>query len=220
MFTSCYPNAGLPNAMGEFDDTPEHMAGILAEFARNGWVNLVGGCCGTTPAHIRAIAESVKDVPPRPRPVLPQWSSFSGTEALRLRDDTRTFLMIGERTNITGSRRFARLIRDGDFETAVAVAREQVEAGANILDVNMDEGLIDGEKAMTRFLNLLAAEPSVAHVPLMIDSSKWSVIEAGLKCVQGKPIVNSISLKEGEEKFLEQARLVQPLRGGRGRHGL
>ncbi len=209
VFTSCYPNAGLPNAMGEFDDTPEHMAAILGEFARQGWVNLVGGCCGTTPAHIHAIAKAIQDVPPRPRPAVPKWTSLSGTEPLRLRGEGANFITIGERTNITGSRRFARLIREGDFETAVAVAREQVESGANILDVNMDEGLIDSEKAMTRFLNLLAAEPSVAHVPLMIDSSKWSVIEAGLKCVQGKPIVNSISLKEGEDKFLEQARLVK-----------
>jgi 5-methyltetrahydrofolate--homocysteine methyltransferase len=208
VFTSCYPNAGLPNALGEFDDTPEHMAVALGEFARCGWLNFVGGCCGTTPAHIRAIAQAVAGVPPRRVPVLPRLSSYSGTEALVVRPETN-FTMIGERTNITGSRRFARLIKTGNFEEALAVARDQVEGGANILDVNMDEGLIEGEKAMTRFLNLLAAEPDITRVPVMIDSSKWSVIEAGLKCVQGKPIVNSISLKEGEEKFLEQARLVK-----------
>jgi 5-methyltetrahydrofolate--homocysteine methyltransferase len=205
---SCYPNAGMPDGFGGFQGTPQHMAQALGEFARNGWVNLVGGCCGTTPEWIQAIAQAVEGVPPRPVPELPRWSSYSGTEALVIRPDTN-FIMIGERTNITGSRRFARLIKSGDFEGGLAVAREQVEGGANILDVNMDEALIDGEKAMTHFLNLIAAEPSVARVPVMIDSSKWSVIEAGLKCVQGKAIVNSISLKEGEEKFLEQARLVK-----------
>jgi 5-methyltetrahydrofolate--homocysteine methyltransferase len=205
---SCYPNAGMPDGFGGFQGTPEHMARALGEFARNAWVNLVGGCCGTTPEWIQAIAQAVEGVPPRPIPDLPHWSSYSGTEALVIRPETN-FIMIGERTNITGSRRFARLIKSGDFEAALAVARDQVEAGANILDVNMDEALIDGEKAMTRFLNLIAAEPSVARVPIMVDSSKWSVIEAGLKCVQGKGIVNSISLKEGEEKFLQQARLVK-----------
>jgi 5-methyltetrahydrofolate--homocysteine methyltransferase len=208
VYTSCHPNAGLPNALGEYDDTPEHMATALGEFATNGWLNIVGGCCGSTPDHIRAIARAVEGVKPRTRPVVPHWSSYSGTEPLRVRPDSN-FIMIGERTNITGSRRFARLIRSADFDGALAVAREQAEGGANILDVNMDEGLIDSEKAMTRFLNLLAAEPDLARLPLMIDSSKWSVIEAGLKCAQGKPIVNSISLKEGEEKFLEQARLVK-----------
>jgi 5-methyltetrahydrofolate--homocysteine methyltransferase len=208
VFTSCYPNAGMPNEMGEFDDTPEHMARVLGQFAANGWVNLVGGCCGTTAQHIRAIAEAVRDLPPRFRPPRSRWSCYSGTEVLAIRPETN-LVTIGERTNITGSRRFARLIKAGQFEEALAVAREQVEGGANILDVNMDEGLIDGEKAMTRFLNLIAAEPDIARLPIMIDSSKWSVIEAGLKCVQGKGIVNSISLKEGEAKFLEQARLVK-----------
>jgi 5-methyltetrahydrofolate--homocysteine methyltransferase len=207
-YVSCYPNAGLPDGFGGFHDNLEVTAQTLGEYAANGWVNLVGGCCGTTPSHIRAIARAVANVRPRRVPELPRWSRFSGTEALVIRPESN-FIMVGERTNITGSRKFARLIKEGNFEQAVAVARDQVEGGANILDVNMDEGLIDGEKAMTRFLNLLAAEPDIARIPLMIDSSKWSVIEAGLKCVQGKGIVNSISLKEGEEKFLEQARLVK-----------
>jgi 5-methyltetrahydrofolate--homocysteine methyltransferase len=204
VFVSCYPNAGLPNELGEFDDTPDHMARVLGEFAANGWLNIVGGCCGTTAEHIRAVARAVEGVAPRARPSLPNRSSFSGNEPLRIRPETN-FIMVGERTNITGSRRFARLIKSGNFEEGIAVAREQVEGGANILDINMDEGLVEGEKAMTHFLNLLAAEPDIARIPFMIDSSRWSVIEAGLKCVQGKPIVNSISLKEGEEKFLEQA---------------
>ncbi len=207
-FISCYPNAGLPDGFGGFHDNLELTAQTLGEFARNGWINLVGGCCGTTPAHIRAIAKAVAGVTPRRRPGLPKWTRLSGTEALVIRPDSN-FIMIGERTNITGSRKFARLIRSGNYEEAIAVAREQVENGANVIDINMDEGLIDGEKAMTRFLNLLAAEPDIARIPVMVDSSKWSVIEAGLKCVQGKSIVNSISLKEGEEKFLEQARLVK-----------
>jgi 5-methyltetrahydrofolate--homocysteine methyltransferase len=221
---SCYPNAGMPDGFGGFTGNKEQTARALGEFARNGWVNIVGGCCGTTPEWIDAIAQAVEGVPPRRPPAPSTWSSFCGTEVLTLRPLTppspqadggegrvrgSNFIMIGERTNITGSRKFARLIKAGDFEAALAVAREQVEGGANILDVNMDEGLIDGEKAMTRFLNLLAAEPDISRVPIMVDSSNWSVIEAGLKCVQGKGIVNSISLKEGEEKFLEQARLVK-----------
>jgi 5-methyltetrahydrofolate--homocysteine methyltransferase len=205
---SCYPNAGMPDGFGGFTGNKEQTARALGEFARNGWVNLVGGCCGTTPEWIHAIAQAVAGIPPRRLPALPAWSSFSGTEVLTIRPESN-FTMIGERTNITGSRKFARLIKAGDFEAALAVAREQVEGGANIVDVNMDEGLIDGEKAMTHFLNLLAAEPDISRVPIMIDSSNWSVIEAGLRCVQGKAIVNSISLKEGQEKFLEQARLVK-----------
>jgi 5-methyltetrahydrofolate--homocysteine methyltransferase len=207
-YVSCHPNAGLPNAFGEYDETPERMAGTLREFAANGWLNIVGGCCGSTPRHIHAIAQAMTGLSPRVRPHIPTRSSYSGLEPLTIRADSN-FIMVGERTNITGSRKFARLIREGNFEEALAVAREQVEAGANVLDVNMDEGLIDSEKTMTRFLNLLAAEPNIARVPIMVDSSKWSVIEAGLKCVQGKAIVNSISLKEGEAKFLEQARLVK-----------
>jgi 5-methyltetrahydrofolate--homocysteine methyltransferase len=205
---SCYPNAGMPDGFGGFAGTKEEMAAAIGEFARNGWVNIVGGCCGTTPEWIHGIAKAVEGLSPRRVPDLPAWSSFSGTEVLTIRPESN-FIMIGERTNITGSRKFARLIKSGNFEEAIAVARDQVEGGANILDVNMDEGLIEGEKAMTRFLNLLSAEHDIARIPIMIDSSKWSVIEAGLKCVQGKAIVNSISLKEGEEKFLEQARLVK-----------
>ncbi len=208
VFVSCYPNAGLPNAFGGFDETPEMMARTLGEFAANGWLNIVGGCCGTTPAHIRAIAAAVADKPPRHRAHPEPLTRLSGLEPLVIRPESN-FLMIGERTNITGSKRFSKLILAGKFEEAVAVAREQVEAGANVIDVNMDEGMLDGEAAMTRFLNLVAAEPEVCRVPIMVDSSKWSVIEAGLKCVQGKAIVNSISMKEGEELFLHHARLVR-----------
>ncbi len=207
-YISCYPNAGLPNAFGGFDETPEMMATTLGEFARNGWLNIVGGCCGTTPAHIRAIADAVADVPPRRRSQPEPLTRLSGLEPLVLRPESN-FTMIGERTNVTGSKKFSRLILNGQFEPAVAIAREQVESGANIVDVNMDEGMLDGAAAMTRFLNLVATETDVAKVPLMVDSSKWSVIEAGLKCVQGKSIVNSISLKEGEEAFLHNARLVR-----------
>ena len=205
---SCYPNAGMPDGFGGYSGDKDHTAAVLGEFAREGWLNIVGGCCGTTPEWIAAIAQSVEGVPPRRIPDLHQWSTYSGTEPLVIRPKTN-FIMIGERTNITGSKRFARLIKGGDYEAALAVARDQVEVGANIIDVNMDEGLIDGEQAMTRFLNLVSAEPSVAKVPIMVDSSKWNVIEAGLKCVQGKSIVNSISLKGGEEEFLRQARLVR-----------
>jgi 5-methyltetrahydrofolate--homocysteine methyltransferase len=207
-FISCHPNAGMPDGFGNFDDPSERMAGLIAEFAASGWLNIVGGCCGTTPEYIRQIAAAVADAPPRRRPERSHLTSFSGMEPLTIRPETN-FIMIGERTNITGSKKFARLIREGKYEDALAVAHEQVEGGANIVDVNMDEGMIDGEQAMTRFLNLIAAEPDIARVPLMVDSSKWSVIEAGLKCVQGKSIVNSISMKEGEAKFLEQAKLVR-----------
>ena len=205
---SCYPNAGMPDGFGGFLGDKDHTAQVLGEFARNGWLNIVGGCCGTTPEWISAIAGAVAGVQPRQVPDLPHWSNYSGMEPLVIRPETN-FVMIGERTNITGSKKFARLIKSGDYESALTVARQQVEDGANIIDVNMDEGLIDGEKAMTRFLNLVSADPAIAKVPLMIDSSKFSVIEAGLKCVQGKSIVNSISLKEGEAKFLDQARLVR-----------
>ncbi|GAB6165701.1 methionine synthase [Thermostilla marina] len=208
VYTSCYPNAGLPNEFGEYDETPEQMAAVLGEFAEAGWVNMVGGCCGSTPDHIRAIAAAVADKKPRIPPKPDGLTRYSGLEPLTLRPDG-TFTMIGERTNVAGSRRFARLIREGRYEEAVAVARQQVESGANIIDVNMDDALLDGEKAMTTFLNLIAAEPDIARVPVMIDSSKWSILEAGLKCLQGKGIVNSISLKEGEEAFLEHARLVR-----------
>jgi 5-methyltetrahydrofolate--homocysteine methyltransferase len=203
-----YPNAGLPDGMGGFTGDRDRTAALLGEFARNGWVNLVGGCCGTTPEWIAAIGRAVEGVAPRKVPELPAWSYYSGNEVLVVRPETN-FVMIGERCNITGSLRFKRLIKEENYDAAVQVAREQVQNGANILDVNMDADLIDSEEAMTRFLRLLANEPDLARVPLMIDSSKWSAIEAGLKCVQGKPIVNSISLKEGEAKFLEQARLVK-----------
>ncbi len=205
---SCHPNAGLPNEMGEYDDAPEHMAGLLQEFARQGWLNLVGGCCGTTPEHIRAIAEAVRELPPRPAPSLPARCSLSGLEPLTIGPDS-LFVNIGERTNVTGSSRFARLIKEGAYDQALEVARQQVANGAQLLDVNMDEGLLDSEAAMSTFLRLLASEPDISRVPVMVDSSKWSVIEAGLKWLQGKGVVNSISLKEGEAKFLEQARLIQ-----------
>ena len=206
---SCYPNAGLPNAFGEYDETPDETAGLLGEFAESGFVNILGGCCGTTPEHIAAIARAVDGTPPRAIPPgAPGGSRFSGLETLTVRDDG-TFLMVGERTNVTGSARFARLVKSGDLAAAADVALDQVRGGANIIDVNMDEALLDSEATMTRFLNLVATEPEIARVPVMIDSSKWSVIEAGLKCVQGKPIVNSISLKEGEDDFLDKARTLQ-----------
>lgn len=208
VYLSCYPNAGLPNAFGGFDETPEKMAADLGEFAGNGWLNVVGGCCGTTPAHIRAIAEAAHDFKPRVPPSIPPLTRFSGLEALVLRPDSN-FVNIGERTNITGSPKFARLIKAGNYEEALSVARQQVEGGAQILDVNMDEAMLDGEQAMTTFLNHVASEPDIARIPVMIDSSSWKVIEAGLKCVQGKGIVNSISLKEGEELFKQRARLVR-----------
>jgi 5-methyltetrahydrofolate--homocysteine methyltransferase len=205
---SCYPNAGLPNEFGGYDDTPESMAEVLGEFARAGFLNLVGGCCGTTPEHISAIAEAVSASPPRPVPASSPRCRLSGLEAVSIDEDS-LFVNVGERTNVTGSRKFARLIAEGDYDTAIGIAREQVENGAQIIDVNMDEGMLDSEAAMGRFLNLMASEPDISRVPVMIDSSKWSVIEAGLKCVQGKGFVNSISLKEGEEAFIEQARLVK-----------
>jgi 5-methyltetrahydrofolate--homocysteine methyltransferase len=214
-FVSCYPNAGLPNAFGEYDEQAERTAQLLREFAEAGFVNLLGGCCGTTPEHIAAIARAVERVPPRPRPAraLAEHPRFSGLETLTIRPET-SFVMVGERTNVTGSRKFAKLILAGDYQSALAVALDQVRGGANILDVNMDEGLLDSEQAMTTFLNLIATEPEIARIPIMIDSSKWSVIEAGLKCVQGKCIVNSISLKEGEADFLQKARLCRDYGAG------
>jgi len=203
-----YPNAGLPNAFGGFDETPEITSALLGEFAAAGLVNLVGGCCGTTPDHIRAIKAAVAGAAPRSLPALEDFTSFSGLEPFRITPETG-FVMVGERTNITGSKRFAGLIESGDFQAAVDVARDQVENGANLIDVNMDTDLIDGAQAMTRFLNLVATEPEIAKVPIMVDSSKWDVIEAGLKCVQGKAVVNSISLKEGEDDFLAKAAKVR-----------
>jgi 5-methyltetrahydrofolate--homocysteine methyltransferase len=213
-FVSCYPNAGLPNAFGGYDETPEQMAGVLGGYAREGLLNIIGGCCGTTPDHIAAMVRACEGVAPRVVPTdIPSYSRFSGLEPLEIRPDS-IFQMVGERTNVTGSAKFARLIKAGDFTAAVDVATEQVRSGANVLDVNMDEGMLDSEASMTTFLNLLATEPEVARVPFMIDSSKWSVLEAGLKCVQGKAIVNSISLKEGEADFLAKARLVRAYGAG------
>jgi len=208
IFISCYPNAGLPNPLGEYDETPQSMSALLRDFAENNWLNIVGGCCGTTPAHIRAIRDVVRDLPARVPPRVDRYLRLSGLEPLTVRPDSN-FIVIGERTNITGSPKFAQLVKAGDLEGALAIARQQIEGGANILDVNMDEGMLDSEKVMTEFLNLVATEPEIARIPLMIDSSKWTVIEAGLKCTQGKSVVNSISLKEGEEKFRQQARLVK-----------
>ena len=205
---SCHPNAGLPNAFGEYDDTPEAMAAHIGEWARSGWLNIVGGCCGTTPEHIRAMADAVRGVAARPVPARARALRLSGLEPLNVGDES-LFVNIGERTNVTGSRAFARLVLAGDYAGALSVARQQVENGAQVIDVNMDEAMLDSEKAMATFLRLAAAEPDIARVPFMIDSSKWSVIEAGLKCVQGKPIVNSISMKEGEAEFLRQARLCR-----------
>ena len=229
---SCYPNAGLPNAFGQYDEQPEETAQLLKDFATSGFINILGGCCGTTPDHIRAIAQAVHDVNPRPVKASrasggsgtseakrdapgasslapsPQFTQLAGLEVLTIRPDSN-FQMIGERTNIMGSTRFARLVRADDYVGAAAVAVEQVRGGANFVDVNMDEAMLDSERAMTEFLNLIATEPEITRVPVVIDSSKWSVIEAGLKCVQGKPIVNSISLKEGEADFLRKARLVK-----------
>jgi len=205
---ACYPNAGLPNEFGGYDDTPEHMAKILGGFAREGMLNLVGGCCGTRPEHIAAIRAAVEGVPPRKVPSPPRYMRLAGLEALTITPETN-FIVIGERTNVTGSAAFRRLIKDDKYDEAVAVARQQVEGGANILDVCMDEGMLDGVAAMKRFLNLIAAEPDIARIPVMVDSSKFSVIEAGLECLQGKGVVNSISLKEGEESFIRQAQIVR-----------
>ncbi|MBM3821510.1 MAG: methionine synthase [Verrucomicrobia bacterium] len=208
-FISCYPNAGLPNPLSAtgFDLLPEHMSCQMLDFGRSGLLNIAGGCCGNTPAHVAAIAKALEGVPPRPIPSIDPQLCLSGTQPLVHTEGT--FLMVGERTNVTGSPKFAKLIKEGRFEDAGAVARQQVENGANILDVNMDEGMLDGPAAMTRFLQWIAAEPDIAKVPVMVDSSKWSVLEAGLKCLQGKGVVNSISLKEGEISFLEQARIIR-----------
>jgi len=205
---SAYPNAGLPNEFGEYDETPEHMATEIGEWAENGWLNIVGGCCGTTPEHIEAIAEAVSGHAPREVPELPPKLRLSGLEPANIGPDS-LFVNVGERTNVTGSRRFKDLILSSDYETALEVAQNQVENGAQMIDVNMDEGMLEGEEAMVNFLNLIASEPDISRVPVMIDSSKGSIIEAGLKCVQGKPVVNSISMKEGEEEFIRQAKLLK-----------
>ncbi len=208
VLVSTHPNAGLPNAFGAYDETPETMAATLKEFATSGLVNIVGGCCGTTPAHIKAIGDAVRGVAPRKRVTLAPRCRLSGMEPLTIGPETN-FVNVGERTNVTGSRRFAKLVLDGQYETALEVARQQVQNGAQIIDINMDEGMLDSEAAMVKFLRLLAGEPDIARVPVMIDSSKWTVLEAGLKNLQGKSVVNSISMKEGEETFLRQAELVR-----------
>ena len=210
IYVSAYPNAGLPNPLlpTGFPETPETLAPQLGEWAKNGWLNFVGGCCGTTPDHIREIAKAVEGIAPRKPAEPPAFLRLSGLEALTIRPETN-FVNIGERTNVTGSPKFSKLILNNQYEEALVVARQQVENGAQMIDVNMDEGMLDSEKAMVHFLNLIAGEPDIARVPVVIDSSKWSVIEAGLKCVQGKAVVNSISLKEGEEKFLESAKLIR-----------
>ncbi len=208
MRVACYPNAGLPNEFGQYDDTPEHMAAVLGSFAREGMLNLVGGCCGTRPEHIKAIRAAVDGVPRRTIPQPARHMRLSGLEPLTITPETN-FVVVGERTNVTGSAVFRRLIKDDKYDEAVAVARQQVEGGANILDVCMDEGMLDGVAAMRRMLNLIAAEPDIARIPVMVDSSKFSVIEAGLECLQGKGVVNSISLKEGEAEFIRQAQVVR-----------
>ncbi|MSR06783.1 MAG: methionine synthase [Gemmatimonadetes bacterium] len=205
---SCHPNAGLPNEFGGYDDTPENMAAQLAEWAGHGLLNIVGGCCGTTPRHIKAIAEAVKNITPRVIPKIVPYTRLSGLEPLVIRPET-LFVNVGERTNVTGSSKFAGLIKTGNYEGAIEIAREQVANGAQMIDVNMDEGMLDSKAAMVRFLSLIASEPDISRVPVMVDSSKWEVIEAGLKCIQGKGVVNSISLKEGEAAFIERARLVR-----------
>lgn len=208
VFVSLYPNAGLPNAMGGYDEVPAFMGEQARDYAASGFLNIVGGCCGTTPDHIKAMADAVQGMQPRVIPQRAPYLRLSGLEALEIRPDTN-FVNVGERTNVTGSKAFAKLILNGDYEKALEVARQQVENGAQIIDVNMDEGMLDSEQAMTTFLNLIASEPDISKVPVMIDSSKWSVLEAGLKCLQGKGIVNSISLKDGEEEFLRRARLCR-----------
>ena len=205
-FVSAHPNAGLPNEFGEYDQSAKEMAEIIEEFARSGFLNIVGGCCGTTPMHIRAIADAVAQCAPRAIPDIKPACRLSGLEAFNITAES-LFVNVGERTNITGSKRFARLIREGDFDTALDVALQQVEAGAQIIDINMDEGMLDSNAAMSHFLRLIASEPDISRVPIMIDSSKWEILETGLRCIQGKGIVNSISMKEGKEDFVEKARL-------------
>ncbi len=207
-YVSAYPNAGLPNQFGEYDEDAHTMGHQIEDFLQAGFINIVGGCCGTTPAHIQRIAELAKVAQPRKKPVADTLMHLSGLEPLTLRPESN-FLNVGERTNVTGSKKFLRLIKEENYEEALAIAKDQVDGGAQVIDVNMDEGMLDGEAAMTKFLNLIASEPDISKVPIMIDSSKWTVIEAGLKCVQGKAIVNSISLKEGEEKFIEQAHKIK-----------
>src|SRR5467141_2200168 len=208
VYVTCYPNAGLPNSFGGYDEEPPITSRLLRDFAASGFLNAAGGCCGTTPEHIRQIRKAVAGIPPRQIPERVERAKFSGLEPFEIGPDTR-FVVIGERTNVTGSMKFRRLIESGDYTGAVQVALDQVRGGANLLDVNMDADLLDSEEAMVRFLNLIATEPEIARVPIMVDSSRWTVLEAGLKCVQGKGVCNSISLKGGEEAFLDQARKVR-----------
>ncbi|HSQ51927.1 MAG TPA: methionine synthase, partial [Nitrospiraceae bacterium] len=209
IYVSSHPNAGLPNPLlpTGFPETPDSLAPQLREWAQNGWLNIVGGCCGTTPGHIKLIAEAVKGLPPRVPPFVEPHTRLSGLEAVMIRPESN-FVNVGERTNVTGSPAFSKLILAGDYEAALSVARQQVEGGAQIIDINMDEGMLDSQSAMEKFLRLVASEPDICRVPIMVDSSKWDILETGLKNIQGKPVVNSISLKEGEAKFLQQAKLV------------
>ena len=207
-YVSAYPNAGLPNELGEYDQGPDEMANLIRDFLANNMVNLIGGCCGTTPKHIEAMATAASEYAPRPIPTIRPISQYAGLEPLNVRDDLN-FINIGERTNVTGSRKFARLIKDGKYSEALSVAQQQVNGGAQIIDVNMDEGLLDSKAVMKEFLNLMMSEPDIAKLPIMIDSSKFEVIEEGLKCVQGKCIVNSISMKEGVEEFKRQAKILR-----------
>ncbi|MBH0187678.1 MAG: dihydropteroate synthase, partial [Nitrospira sp.] len=210
IYLSAHPNAGLPNPLlpTGFPETPDSLAPQLREWAQSGWLNIVGGCCGTTPDHIKSIAEVVRDIRPRTIPAVTPYTRLSGLEAVTIRPDSN-FVNIGERTNVTGSPAFAKLILAGDYESALSVARQQVEGGAQIIDINMDEGMLDSNKAMEKFLRLVASEPDICKVPIMVDSSRWEVLETGLRNIQGKAVVNSISLKEGEQKFVEQATLVR-----------
>ncbi|MCU0462539.1 MAG: homocysteine S-methyltransferase family protein, partial [Bacteroidales bacterium] len=201
-YVSAHPNAGLPNQFGEYDQSAEFMASVTEDFMKEGWVNIIGGCCGTTPAHIKRISETAKKYNPRIKPAITKYTRLSGLEALTITPETN-FVNIGERTNVSGSLKFARLIKEEKYGEALAIARSQVEGGAQVIDICMDEAMLDAEKAMVRFVNLIMAEPDIAKLPLMIDSSKWNVIESALKCIQGKSVVNSISLKEGEEIFLQ-----------------
>ena len=207
-YVCAYPNAGLPNAFGEYDERPEETAAILREYGESGLVNVLGGCCGTTPEHIRLLGEAVRGQAPRALPPTRVKCRLAGLEPLNI-DEASLFVNVGERTNVTGSAKFRKLIEADDYAAALEIARQQVTSGAQIIDINMDEGMLDSQAAMVRFLNLVAAEPDIARVPIMLDSSKWTVIEAGLKCVQGKAIVNSISLKEGEEPFIAHARQLR-----------
>jgi 5-methyltetrahydrofolate--homocysteine methyltransferase len=207
-YVSAHPNAGLPNEFGEYDESPEAMAEELADWARSGYLNIIGGCCGTSPAHIKAIVEAVKNYSPRAIPEIEKQCRLAGLEPMSIGSNT-LFVNVGERTNVTGSAAFKRLIIQGDFETALEVAKQQVENGAQIIDINMDEGMLESKEAMVRFLMLIASEPDIAKVPIMLDSSKWEILEAGLKCIQGKGVVNSISLKEGEAVFIKHAKLVR-----------